>query len=130
MSCHNTHADTPKTDWKVGDVRGVLEIIRPLSKDVERVRSGGGRRRGARAIASLLKLGLLLAIFAMLSFLSTRYSQRFDWTQQRVNTLSAASLELLSRFDRDVVLTAFFKEQVDRISDLVDQLLINIERLR
>lgn len=40
VSCHNNHADTPKTDWKVGDVRGVLEIIRPLSKDVERVRSG------------------------------------------------------------------------------------------
>ena len=24
--CHNTHPDTPKTGWEIGDVRGVLEI--------------------------------------------------------------------------------------------------------
>jgi two-component system sensor histidine kinase/response regulator len=30
VSCHNTHPDSPKTDWKLGDVRGVLEITRPL----------------------------------------------------------------------------------------------------
>ena len=30
VSCHNSHPDSPKTDWKVGDVRGVIEIIRPL----------------------------------------------------------------------------------------------------
>lgn len=23
---HNTHPDSPKTDWKVGDVRGIQEI--------------------------------------------------------------------------------------------------------
>ncbi len=27
VNCHNTRADTPKNDWKLGDVRGVLEII-------------------------------------------------------------------------------------------------------
>ncbi len=26
VDCHNAHADSPKTDWKIGDVRGVLEI--------------------------------------------------------------------------------------------------------
>ena len=26
VGCHNTYPGTPKTDWKVGDVRGVLEI--------------------------------------------------------------------------------------------------------
>ncbi len=26
VSCHNAHPDTPKADWKVGDVRGVLEV--------------------------------------------------------------------------------------------------------
>lgn len=26
VSCHNTHPDSPKTDWKVGDVRGIQEI--------------------------------------------------------------------------------------------------------
>ena len=26
VNCHNGHPDTPKNDWKLGDVRGVLEI--------------------------------------------------------------------------------------------------------
>jgi signal transduction histidine kinase len=30
VSCHNTHADSPKTDWQVGDVRGMLEVVLPL----------------------------------------------------------------------------------------------------
>lgn len=31
IACHNTYPGTPKTDWKVGQVRGVLEVIRPMS---------------------------------------------------------------------------------------------------
>lgn len=26
VSCHNSHPESPKTDWKVGDVRGIQEI--------------------------------------------------------------------------------------------------------
>lgn len=36
VNCHNSHPDSTKKDWKVGDVRGVLEIIRPLDADVAR----------------------------------------------------------------------------------------------
>lgn len=40
VNCHNTHPDSPRTDWKTGEVRGVLEIIRPLDQDIERTRKG------------------------------------------------------------------------------------------
>jgi HPt (histidine-containing phosphotransfer) domain-containing protein/HAMP domain-containing protein len=30
VSCHNTHPDSPKLGWKVGDVRGVLQITIPI----------------------------------------------------------------------------------------------------
>ncbi len=30
LYCHNTHPDSPKKGWKVGDVRGVLEVTIPL----------------------------------------------------------------------------------------------------
>ena len=40
VRCHNTHPESPKKDWKVGDVPGVLEVIRPLDRDVERARQG------------------------------------------------------------------------------------------
>src|SRR5262249_35800355 len=37
VECHNTHAESPRKDWQEGDVRGVLELIRPLDKDEARV---------------------------------------------------------------------------------------------
>ncbi len=40
IHCHNTHRDSPKRDWKVGDVRGALQIVHPLDRDAERVRKG------------------------------------------------------------------------------------------
>src|SRR5262249_39395079 len=40
LDCHNKHPDSPRDDWREGDVRGVLEIIRPLERDTERTRQG------------------------------------------------------------------------------------------
>jgi hypothetical protein len=41
LGCHNKDTvNSPKLDWKVGDVRGVVEIIRPLDRDAERARAG------------------------------------------------------------------------------------------
>jgi adenylate cyclase len=40
IHCHNTHPDSTKRDWQVGDVRGVLEITRPLDRDIARTREG------------------------------------------------------------------------------------------
>ena len=30
VSCHNSHPDSPKTDWQEGDVRGALTVTLPL----------------------------------------------------------------------------------------------------
>jgi eukaryotic-like serine/threonine-protein kinase len=38
VDCHNSRQDSPKMDWKVGDVRGVLEIIRPLDREAAQSR--------------------------------------------------------------------------------------------
>ncbi|MCH8820156.1 MAG: PAS domain-containing protein [Acidobacteria bacterium] len=35
LNCHNTHPDTPRTGWKEGDVRGVLEVDLPLENSIE-----------------------------------------------------------------------------------------------
>ena len=32
VTCHNNYKGSPKTDWKVGDVRGALEIVLPVSQ--------------------------------------------------------------------------------------------------
>jgi hypothetical protein len=40
IGCHNQDPNSTKRDWKVGDVGGVLEIIRPLDRDIARTHEG------------------------------------------------------------------------------------------
>lgn len=37
VACHNTHPQTPKKGWKVGDLRGVLEISMPMRMSMKTV---------------------------------------------------------------------------------------------
>jgi serine/threonine protein kinase len=64
LNCHNSNENATKRNWKVGDVRGALEIIRPLDKDAQRVRDG---LRGtfillAVVFASLLAVSALVLV--------------------------------------------------------------------
>ena len=63
IDCHNTHPDSAKRDWVVGDVRGVLEIIRPLEKDDARTRLG---LRGTFLTISGIVAGLMLLAIGVL----------------------------------------------------------------
>ena len=40
LVCHNNDPNSTKRDWKEGDVGGVLEIVRPLDRDIARTREG------------------------------------------------------------------------------------------
>jgi serine/threonine protein kinase len=56
VECHNHHPQTPRRDWQVGDVRGVLVIIRPLDKEEARV----GEALHLALLLSAVVSGLLL----------------------------------------------------------------------
>jgi adenylate cyclase len=56
VHCHNAHRDSTKRDWREGDVRGVLEIVRPLDRDVARARRG---LRGTFALMAAVSVALL-----------------------------------------------------------------------
>lgn len=34
VDCHNSHPDTPKADWRLGDLRGVLEVQIPITSQL------------------------------------------------------------------------------------------------
>ncbi len=65
VDCHNTHPLSMRKNWKVGDVRGVLEIIRPLKNDEARVRQALQLTLLLSVIGSgLLLSGSVLAVWA------------------------------------------------------------------
>jgi methyl-accepting chemotaxis protein len=40
VSCHNSHPESPKRDWKEGDVRGAVEVIVPVDELDQRLTGG------------------------------------------------------------------------------------------
>jgi serine/threonine protein kinase len=68
LQCHNYSPDSNKKDWKVGDVRGVLEVIRPLDRDAARAREGLRSTLTAMALIS----GSLVGFSVLVLFVSNR----------------------------------------------------------
>jgi serine/threonine protein kinase len=68
VECHSTHDQSPRKDWHVGDVRGVLEVIRPLDKDETRV---GEALRQALLVSAMVS-GLLLGASVLTVWASRR----------------------------------------------------------
>ena len=60
VACHNSNAQSPKRDWKVGDVRGIIEVVRPIDQIT----------RGAQALSWHLVVGISVAGIALFAALS------------------------------------------------------------
>ncbi len=87
VGCHNSHEFTPKDDWKLGDVRGILEVTLPLNVS------------NLHAKESLLELFWILVIIssvgiATISFYSirvrkaTKHLSENSQTKERQNNLN------------------------------------------
>jgi PAS domain S-box-containing protein len=63
VACHNSYPGSPRTDWKVGDVRGALEVVLPVSQ--WQLASTDVLNRTFMVLLVLLFLGLLLIWFSV-----------------------------------------------------------------
>jgi hypothetical protein len=71
VECHNTHSQSSRKDWREGDVRGVLVIIRPLGKDEARV----GEALLLALLLSAVVSGLLLGGSMLVVYAGRRRTQ-------------------------------------------------------
>jgi methyl-accepting chemotaxis protein len=55
VTCHNTMATSPKTGWKLGDVRGVLEVTSAIDRQLAQ-----SRNVGWLIVAGIILTGLVL----------------------------------------------------------------------
>ena len=76
VDCHNTHPESPKTDWKIGEVRGILEIITPLDVPFAESRSS---LIATALLMLLITMGGLLVIGVVLRDLRRVAPKRKIW---------------------------------------------------
>jgi len=63
IGCHNTHPESPKTDWKINDVRGVLEVYIPIDQIGSSIKSRGAKMKNTGKTGAYLFVALLLMAF-------------------------------------------------------------------
>jgi serine/threonine protein kinase len=71
LGCHNNDPNSTKRDWKEGEIGGVLEIIRPLDRDIARTRAG---LRGTFLLVATVS-GALLALSGLVLVVRPRRSK-------------------------------------------------------
>ena len=92
VACHNTHPDSPKRDWKVGDVRGILEITRPLDSFIAQTQEG---LRGTFTMLAGLLLLALMGIALVMSRLRQTSKELELRVVERTSQLRESNQQLL-----------------------------------
>ena len=85
VDCHNTHPASPKRNWRVGDVRGVLEITQPLYGAEATFAST--IRFAYQAFSGLAVVSLFSMLFAVRRVFSL--SKRMAMTSEQAKTLDS-----------------------------------------
>ncbi len=66
VGCHNSHPDSPKTDWELGDVRGIQEVIIPMDSSVAAIQEGLLSTLGIMLLITVAGLGILALVISAL----------------------------------------------------------------
>lgn len=104
VACHNSHPDSPKKDWKVGDVRGIQVVELPLT---------GGRGLGmeevalftfitASGFASIVTLLILNNRATSASRQLLRKNVELEAEKTRANEASNAKSQFLSNMSHEI----------------------------
>lgn len=103
VGCHNNHPDSPKRDWQVGDVRGVLEIIRPLDEEV----SKGQTARQRDMFVTLTMAGLGLAGLGFMYFRLQRTAASLGRSESRTRAIVEVALDSIITIDQEGTVLEF-----------------------
>jgi methyl-accepting chemotaxis protein len=116
VGCHNQHPESPKTDWRLNDVRGVLEVVTPINAEIVR----------NQLMMSHVQWGLLGtygALGGMLSLLLYRLGRRMRSLQQAAEAAARGDLTvtLSDSGARDEVgaVTSSFSSMLENLRSLV-----------
>lgn len=91
VTCHNTRSDTPKNDWKLGDVRGVLEVDNPIGNQLNATSS---LSKNITFIVGVSVFLAWLAMYFILRWTSKELTSAATSLDRRASSISQSSLQL------------------------------------
>ncbi len=93
VNCHNSHPDTPKTGWKLGDVRGILEVNHDISAQAD-----ASVVTGFKIITALV--GVLIILVAAIYYVyKLVIAKKLIELSGSINDLATGSSDLSKRID-------------------------------
>jgi hypothetical protein len=119
VQCHNTHPDSPRKNWQLGDVRGVLEVDVPVGAALQASRS----MVLWTGVALIVTMTLAAAI--VFSFIS-RVSRRLC---ESARTLTVSSDELAVSHKQMVAGTEQAAAQAGNVATAAEQVSANIHTI-
>jgi len=93
VNCHNTHPESPKRDWRVGDVRGVLAISTPVIAESEVVSQGISATLALLGVIFTAVTGLFWFMYRRLRQETERLRQSSSELAQRTDLLATTKAE-------------------------------------
>ena len=116
VDCHNSYPGTPKKDWKIGDVRGVLEVSRPISSFEKTTRQ-------AMMESFLMLLGLGSALLLMLGLVLRSLRISLKTSQASVEAARVANHKLMLGIEERERLAEDLKASQIKSRTIVDSVL-------
>ncbi len=118
VACHNSHPQTPKNDWALGDVRGVLEVNTQIDDQI-----AAGNRTTVTILGSFALA--LIAILTTIAFLfRIMVGKRLQDVTDRLKDISVGDGDLTQRIDvrgKDEIsdLSRYFNDFIVKIHETI-----------
>jgi len=119
VNCHNTHPLTPKVNWKLGDVRGVLEVVVPIDQQLNWLQNGSYQ------LSAIFIIIFMVIFTVMLNILNKESQHRIGAvvTPLENQTIAMNAHTLLSMTDKQGIIT-YVNEKFCQISGYTEEELV------
>jgi len=116
VNCHNSHPNTPKNDWKLNDVRGVLEVQVPIEQQLE----------SASSLNTTIALIMILALSATITLLFFMFRKLISERLRKVHS----ALEIIAQGEGDLSkrLDETPKDEIGNIANSFNHFISQLEK--
>ena len=117
VECHNNHSQSPKQDWKTGDVRGALEVVIPVS---EASSFSNTLTLKLFAFIGIPLLGLTLIVASVYRKSIMRPIKSISETNERIRSGDLKARATIYSHDEIGVMASGFNLLLDRLFNLIE----------